>query len=69
MIHDASGSCVARVCHAGLALIPLLPSLVDEPIEEGVHWAFETYWPEEGSTHGHKKAEPKDDVELEKKHA
>ena len=32
---------------SGLALIPLLPSLVDEPIEEAVHHAFATYWPEE----------------------
>ena len=33
---------------AGLALIPLLPSLVDEPIEHAVEWGFDTYWPEKG---------------------
>lgn len=38
---------------AGLALIPLLPSLVDEPIEEAVEWAFDTYWPEEAAYKRH----------------
>ncbi|KAK3257966.1 hypothetical protein CYMTET_32969 [Cymbomonas tetramitiformis] len=31
---------------AGLALIPALPSAVDEPIEHAVDYAFEKYWPE-----------------------
>lgn len=34
---------------AGLAWIPFLPSLVDEPIEELVHHAFQEYWPEDRS--------------------
>lgn len=32
----------------GLSIIPLLPSYVDEPIEELLEHGFEKYWPEEG---------------------
>jgi len=48
----------------GLAIIPFLPSLVDEPIEEGIHWAFEKYYPHKHppattttTTHHHEKKE------------
>jgi hypothetical protein len=33
----------------------------DEPIEEAVHWTFETYWPEPGHAHGKAHLEKKDD--------
>lgn len=30
---------------AGLVMIPLLPATVDEPIEHGIDYLFDTYWP------------------------
>ncbi len=35
----------------GLAIIPLLPSMVDEPIEHAVHTWFHEYWPEDHPSH------------------
>jgi len=29
----------------GLCLIPVLPSVCDEPVEHAVDWAFDKYWP------------------------
>jgi fission process protein 1 len=37
---------------AGLALIPVLPALFDEPSEHLIDWAFDTYWPAPGGGHG-----------------
>mmetsp|Transcript_11194 Transcript_11194/g.30279 ORF Transcript_11194/g.30279 Transcript_11194/m.30279 type:complete len:248 (+) Transcript_11194:88-831(+) len=34
---------------AGLALIPMLPTLLDEPVEHGLEWAFASYWPTPGA--------------------
>ncbi len=31
----------------GLAIIPLMPVLIDEPVEHAVEWGFDKYWPEE----------------------
>lgn len=30
---------------AGLMLLPALPFCVDPPVERGVDWVFDTYWP------------------------
>ncbi|KAG8457445.1 hypothetical protein KFE25_011300 [Diacronema lutheri] len=39
----------------GLALIPWLPRLLDEPAEHAIGWAFDAFWPVEGGAghHGH----------------
>lgn len=37
----------------GLALIPLLPVVLDEPAEHAIGWAFDTYWPVPGGGGGH----------------
>jgi len=29
----------------GLCLVPVLPSVCDEPVEHAVDWAFDKYWP------------------------
>jgi len=31
---------------AGLAMIPFMPVLIDEPVEHAVHWGFNRFWPE-----------------------
>jgi hypothetical protein len=38
----------------GLAIIPFLPVMLDEPCEHAIGWLFDTYWPVAGgATHGH----------------
>jgi fission process protein 1 len=36
----------------GLALIPALPLLLDEPAEHAIGWAFDRFWPVPGGGHG-----------------
>jgi fission process protein 1 len=37
----------------GLAMIPFMPTLIDEPIEHAVHSAFDAYWPTGKPPHKH----------------
>mmetsp|Transcript_1583 Transcript_1583/g.3810 ORF Transcript_1583/g.3810 Transcript_1583/m.3810 type:complete len:250 (-) Transcript_1583:9-758(-) len=32
----------------GLLLIPFLPTVCDVPVEHGIEWAFDEYWPKKG---------------------
>lgn len=49
----------------GLALIPFLPTLLDEPCEHAIDWAFEKYWPVEGqSSHAGKPPRPPSIAEI-----
>ena len=32
---------------AGLALIPALPFICDEPVEHVIDWAFDEWWPDQ----------------------
>lgn len=36
----------------GLAMIPLLPTILDEPSEHAIEWAFGKFWPVEGGEGG-----------------
>jgi|EP00945_MAST-04E_sp_MAST-4E-sp1_P004120 mitochondrial fission process protein 1 len=46
-VKNASNVMVKRYAPTvlGLAIIPLLPFTIDEPIEHAVEWGFEEYWP------------------------
>lgn len=35
----------------GLALIPLMPVCIDEPVEIGIEYLFDKYWPVDNSKH------------------
>jgi len=37
----------------GLAIIPFLPAVCDEPVEHAIEWGFDEYWPSKPASKAH----------------